>query len=337
MDKIKVLEQIFKTFNQKFQNEMSALLAQKVLVIDGVVARANREELFKSLSTEQVVTGISLVGPPVGSCIVITDMRGALTMGGSLIMLPEDEIAERVQRNKLGDDEADAYGEIVNICCGVLSKLFQELYPVKIRFVKGQVSCLDPREVVTSDEYPLDPGEIWISKATLSFNGKQRVGQFIFAVHADALGLDATEQAASTRAPASNVDLLFDEKAKTDSRPHVLVFSDSEKTATEIIKALQPLDIDFEVFGLQTDARESITKGGVRGVLLVMEDVQEQGIAVAIKLRSLVNPKFPLIAAGPNWTKSMVLRAIKYGVHDILVTPASESEIQNRVRASILH
>ena len=73
-----------------------------------------------------------------------------------------------------------------------------------------------------------------------------------------------------------------------------------------------------------------------RGVFLVLGDVVEQGIAAAIKINASIQGRMPLIAAGPNWTKSMVLRAIKYGIQDILVTPASEAQIQAKVKLHLV-
>ena len=62
-----------------------------------------------------------------------------------------------------------------------------------------------------------------------------------------------------------------------------------------------------------------------------MAQVGEKGFASAIKLQSAGRPLPPIIFAGPEWTRSAVLRAVKYGAKDILVTPASGDEIQDKV------
>ena len=61
-----------------------------------------------------------------------------------------------------------------------------------------------------------------------------------------------------------------------------------------------------------------------------MAQVGEKGFAAAIKLQSAGRLLPPLIFAGPEWTRSAVLRAVKYGAKDILVTPASGDEIQQK-------
>ncbi|MEZ4485905.1 MAG: hypothetical protein R2864_15530 [Syntrophotaleaceae bacterium] len=39
------------------------------------------------------------------------------------------------------------------------------------------------------------------------------------------------------------------------------------------------------------------------------------------------------MAAGSQWTRSKVLQAVKYGVCDILVTPATADEVLEKVEA----
>ena len=39
-----------------------------------------------------------------------------------------------------------------------------------------------------------------------------------------------------------------------------------------------------------------------------------------------------MIVAGPEWTRSKVLKALKYGACDILITPAETEEITEKVR-----
>jgi hypothetical protein len=55
-------------------------------------------------------------------------------------------------------------------------------------------------------------------------------------------------------------------------------------------------------------------------------------LSKAIKVRSALGKNCPLIVGGPQWTKSLVLKARKYGVSDILVTPADRDIILKKYR-----
>jgi chemotaxis protein CheY-P-specific phosphatase CheC/ActR/RegA family two-component response regulator len=73
--------------------------------------------------------------------------------------------------------------------------------------------------------------------------------------------------------------------------------------------------------------------GRVRGLVLAMDEIGDQSFSVAIKVRTAFGESVPLMAAGSQWTRSKVLQAVKYGVCDILVTPASAEEVLEKVEA----
>lgn len=73
--------------------------------------------------------------------------------------------------------------------------------------------------------------------------------------------------------------------------------------------------------------------GRVRGLVLAMDEIGDQSFSVAIKVRSAFGESVPLLAAGSQWTRSKVLQAVKYGVCDILVTPATAEEVLEKVEA----
>ena len=78
--------------------------------------------------------------------------------------------------------------------------------------------------------------------------------------------------------------------------------------------------------------KENVTDylpGEVKAVLLVMSDVNEKAFALAIKINAACS--LPLIAAGPRWTRSKVITAVKYGVNDILLTPATSDDIGEKI------
>ena len=73
----------------------------------------------------------------------------------------------------------------------------------------------------------------------------------------------------------------------------------------------------------------------ILGIFLIMAQVGEKGFAAAIKLQAAGRPLPPIIFAGSKWTRSAVLRAVKYGAKDILILPASGDDIQDKVTRHI--
>ena len=74
--------------------------------------------------------------------------------------------------------------------------------------------------------------------------------------------------------------------------------------------------------------------GSVRLVFLIMKEISEQGFGVAIKISSAGRP-LPLIAAGPAWTRTLVIKAVKYGADDILITPSAPEDIREKVEMNL--
>ena len=72
----------------------------------------------------------------------------------------------------------------------------------------------------------------------------------------------------------------------------------------------------------------------LKAVYIVMREVNEQAFGIAIKISSSCS--LPLIAAGPDWTRSRVIKAVKYGVNDILLTPASAEDIQENLENNLV-
>jgi PleD family two-component response regulator len=69
--------------------------------------------------------------------------------------------------------------------------------------------------------------------------------------------------------------------------------------------------------------------GTFQAVILLMKDVDEQSLGMAIKINA--NCSLPLIAIGSKWTRSKVLKAVKYGVNDIILAPVTEEDIKRKI------
>jgi hypothetical protein len=74
--------------------------------------------------------------------------------------------------------------------------------------------------------------------------------------------------------------------------------------------------------------------GQLKAIYLVMRDVNEQAFGMAIKVSAAAS--LPLIAAGPGWTRTKVIKAVKYGVRDILLTPASKEDIEENITNNLM-
>ncbi|ORJ63542.1 hypothetical protein [Geothermobacter hydrogeniphilus] len=367
------LVKIFRVIHAKIQEEVGGFLGHSFEISNEKYFCSNRAELFAGLDGTQVLAHLRVEGDREGDGYLLTSLGAAIHLGGTLIMLPESELQERLQSGEYGAEDSDAFGEIVNIVAGICTSVFNDIYPGNLRFVKTDQETIDPLVIEAREEYPVEDVEFFLASGDARLDG-QELGRIEFFVPADVLGLqhaEAAEVTASTETPAvagadetagdpggAGSDSTGGVSAATETgiippargsagesaspvatgstgaRPLILVCSDSEEQAEVFIRAIEGLNCAARFQHVQE------TVGGygpeTRGVFLVLGDVGEQGIAAAIKINASIQGRMPLIAAGPNWTRSMVLRAIKYGIRDILVTPASEAQIQEKVKLNLV-
>ncbi|MBN1958308.1 MAG: hypothetical protein JW773_08930, partial [Desulfuromonadales bacterium] len=147
--------------------------------------------------------------------------------------------------------------------------------------------------------------------------------------------LTASEPASSPSGAAETSSGKILQGAEPAGPPIVLAISDQEKDAEHFAGILASAGYDCRILSFQDEVKELFQQHRILGIFLIMTQVGEKGFAAAIKLQSAGRPLPPIIFAGPEWTKSAVLRAVKYGAKDILIMPASDDEIQDKVSQHI--
>jgi len=65
-------------------------------------------------------------------------------------------------------------------------------------------------------------------------------------------------------------------------------------------------------------------------VFLVVEEADEITLSTIIKISS--SCAAPLVVAAPQWTRSQVVKALRYGAVDIVLTPVDGAELRKKVR-----
>jgi hypothetical protein len=277
---------------------------------------------------------MDVVGEIEGKSYLFVGLKDAIYIGGTLIMLPKAELEKVVLDEEFGADTEDAFGEIANILSGVYSKLFEEHYVNKIRFVKTGIEKILPLKVDIDSPEPCPNQLYYLSSSSLNMGGKAmgKVQTLFPAGLFQLEGLLRQEEQAPLRqepverAVPSGAGVERASAAAID----ILVVSDDAMETVKIVEFLQRRHFKVKVLSYKENVIEYLP-GEVKAVFLVMSDVNEKAFAVAIKISSACS--LPLIAAGPGWTRSKVISAVKYGINDILLTPASSDDIADKIEA----
>lgn len=345
---------------EKTGEEVGALLGVTFKIDGWDNGIYSKEELLEQAGGKQVMARMSVRGDKDGESYLLVSLKDAIFLGGTLIMLPDAELKTVVKDEEFSEDTEDAYGEIANIIAGVYTAVFEEQYRDSIGFVKKELEIIAPvkidpdsDDVIANDLYLLSSGELVV-------NG-QKLGRiqavfpaWIFGLEDLAQPLPADEvserenvggQAADSEVAGrqqglSGIGTVHSEggsqgvlRGSGDGGFDVLIFSDDEQESSSVAELLIRHGYNSKVFNYRDQVNNHLTPA-VGLVFLIMKEVDEQGFGMAIKL-SNSGLTVPLVAAGPAWTRSAVLKAVKYGAVDILITPATDMDIQEKLNTNM--
>jgi chemotaxis protein CheY-P-specific phosphatase CheC len=325
----------------KIQEEVGALLGVDVL-LDGLDNRPVTKEgcFLEEVSGKQVLAHMKVTGDAEDKSYLLIGVKDAIRIGGTMIMLPPFELEAAVTEEEFTEDAADAYGEIANIIAGVYTGFFEKQYIKTLRFIKTELEQVVPSKVETVSDDPFPDLTYYMSSSTVTIDGKA-LGRIHILFPISLLQLEDLELpqesvgdevqngsvlAAKKETPKSSG--LSGEQGEERRNVDILLISDDDKEATKISLVLEHADFFVKTLSFKNNVNNYISEN-LRAVFLVMHEVDEQAFGVAIKISSSCS--VPLIAAGPAWTRSKVIKAVKYGVKDILLTPASDQDIQEKI------
>ena len=302
----------------------------------------DRQEALAQAGGLQVLTRLTVRGEGEGEGCVLTDLPTAAALGGSLLMLPEHELAAAMGADRLDPDLADGFAEVVMVIAGACTAVFAEQDRVaRLGFDRGPVETAVPdRRTLPASGYCLAAGRV-------SFAGRD-LGRLQLLVPASLLGVElpelsadaALEEAERSTGAGPEATVTASETAEkegsgpgceSDPPPavEVVLFSDDRGESERILAMLAEMGCTGRVCHFKDPVQGALAPG-VRMVVLVMGEVSEQGFGVAIKLAS-AGLRAPLVAAAPAWTRTLVLQAVKYGVSDVLVTPVAAEDLRARL------
>ncbi len=329
----KRVDTLLEVCRQKIGSEMGALLGVEVALSDQECRVVSKEDYFMDeASGKQVLAHMDVVGECQDKTCLFVGLKDAIYIGGTLIMLPAGELEKVVMDEDFGEDAEDAYGEIANIVSGVYTSVFEEQYVKKIRFVKTGIEKVLPLKVDTDADTPMPNQFYYMSSSTLNIGGRA-LGKMQMLFPLTMLQLEGLlRQETEVVAPPPAQKDVAAGVGRVENVDYqgvdILVVSDDTVEANKISAILAQRHLHVKVLSFKENVMDYLP-GEVKAVFLVMNDVNEKAFAVAIKISAAC--ALPLIAAGPGWTRTKVITAVKYGVSDILLTPASSDDISEKV------
>jgi chemotaxis protein CheY-P-specific phosphatase CheC len=345
----KLIDDLLQNSMVKMSEEVSALLGGTLKIVPEENKALTKEQFLDQAGGKQIMSRMDLRGSGEGEAYLFVEVRAAVYLGGALIMLPESELEETARNEEFGDDARDAYGEVTNIIAGVYTAVFEEQYRAKIGFVKTSMEPVVPLKVdPDSDDVFVNQG-YYFSTGQIQYNNRD-LGRLQLLVPAHVLELEELFQVADEpldtvqskkkapeATPAVKTTAAVEParlREKQEENATILFFTDDDDEASRIAHVLEEMGYVSRILHFK-DPVNSVLTPRIQMVFLVMREASEQGFGVAIKISSAGLP-VPLVAAGPAWTRTMVLKAVKYGACDILVTPSLSDDIRQKIEVNLL-
>ena len=335
----KLVDRLLEECREKLEEEVGALLGCEAKFQHVENRLISKEDFFfEEVTGKQVMANMDVVGEVEGSSYFFVGLKDAIHIGGTLIMLPQSELEAVVADEEFGDDTQDAYSEIANIIAGAYSSVFEDQYVQHLRFVKTGIETIVPMKVVVDSDQPIADRQYYMSSMALTISGR-KLGVVRLLVPGSLLQIEMPE-APVTQQEEPVVSVLAGKKPEADAgadvaaaQADILLIGDDEVEAAKLAAVLEELGYRVSRLGYKDNVHRYLNRE-LKAVYLVMREVSEQGFGIAIKINA--SCRVPLIAAGPGWTRSKVFKAVKYGVSDILLTPASREDIEENIRNNMI-
>lgn len=345
MDGYKTLYGMLETALKQAGEESGMLLGKELSVVLSDSLATTKTSYFGGLDDACFVLGVDSGEAYAGQLYLVFSLRDAIVMSSILLGIPPARIQEKKRLSIIEPDDIDAFSEIANMVNGSLNTIFQSKLPNKVR-----LKLLPPKKYIPeidqlNEEDPLPDGDYLMFRSKLDMADQEM--NHLDVLIPIALGnrfdpqpdtqtesgnMEATtpepEGAAgpedSAAEPAVTADLGVDS---------IVVLEDNEIERQYLVDLVAFTEFQVVEGSLNADIKELFSGRNVKLVLIGSQDADDRELAVCIKVNA-IRQDFPppIIMSAECWTRTAVLKALKYGARDIIIKPFSSDDVVTKVR-----
>ncbi len=317
------------------------LLGQTLTFEIGDSLKSNRISYFTGLDSAILVATVESKEEYTGEFYLLFTLRDAILMSGLLLGIPPARISEKRKLAIVENDDTDAFGEIMNQFIGSFNMIFKPSFPNKVhlKLVKPKKYVPDVDQITDVD--PVPDGEFLLFRTMPRMDGYEMDHLDILVPLSLAEQFDPppvveepppAETVAEASAAGSPAETpVVAAAASTDET--IIILEDNQQEREKLRECLAATGLKLLDAALNADIRELLQQGRPRVAIVGVADTEDRELALCIKISSLSQDQpLPIIMCAPEWTRSGVLKAIKYGARDIVLKPYSTEELVAKVR-----
>lgn len=360
MDGYTTLYGILETALKQAGEESGMLLGQELSIVLSDFVTTSKASYFGDLDDGCFVLAVDSSESYNGQFYLVFSLRDAIVMSSILLGIPPARIQEKKRLSIIESDDIDAFSEIANMINGAFNTVFQGTLPDKIR-----LKLLSPKKYIPeidqlSAEEPLPDGDYLMYRSKLEMPGQEM--NYLDVMIPVALGNlydppqeapesapedeqtagDQTAAAMSDAAGEGDAGLSAAEDGSGESAAalaagtgidSVIVLEDNAEERQQMAELVAFTGYEVAEGTLNADIKELFAGRNVRLVIIGSQDADDRELAVCIKVNA-IRQDFPppIIMSAEYWTRTAVLKALKYGARDIIIKPYDNEDVVSKVR-----
>lgn len=349
MDGYTTLYGMLETALKQAGEESGMLLGQELSIALSDSLATSKSSFFGDLDDGCFVLGVDSGEAYPGQFYLVFSLRDAIVMSSILLGIPPARIQEKKRLSIIENDDIDAFSEIANMINGALNTVFQGTLPNKVR-----LKLLSPKKYIPeidqlSPEEPLPDGDFLMFRSKMEMPGQEL--NHLDVLIPVALGnlFDPQPEIAVPETPDTaedGTDNVSEENSQTDAEADaesaptigagvesIIVLEDDEEQRQQMIDLLAFTGYQVAEGTLNADLKELFSGRSVKLVLIGSQDADDRELAVCIKVNAM-RQDFPppIIMSAECWTRTAVLKALKYGARDIIIKPFNGDDVTSKIR-----
>jgi len=326
--------------------ESGMLLGQELSIALLDSLSTSKSSYFGGLDDGCFVLGVDSGEAYVGQFYLVFSLRDAIVMSSILLGIHPARIQEKKRLSIIENDDIDAFSEIANMINGALNTVYQGALPNKVR-----LKLLSPKKYIpdidqlTSDE-PLPDGDYLMFRSKLEMPGQEMnhldvlipiaLGELYdpqpVAEAIDNGGAQEPEDGGGKEAKAAGEEGAETSQEDGGGVDSIVVLEDDEEQRRQLIELVLFTGFQIAEGTLNADIKELFAGRNVKMVLIGSQDANDRELAVCIKVNAIrQDSPPPIIMSAEYWTRTAVLKALKYGARDIIIKPFTSDDVTSKV------
>lgn len=352
MDGYNTLHEMLGSALKQAGEESGMLLGQELVIALSDSLSTSKKSYFGCLDDACFVIGVDSREAYVGQFYLVFSLRDAIVMSSILLGIPPARIQEKKRLCIIENDDIDAFSEIANMINGSFNTVFQGSLANKVHLKLLSPKKFIPEVDQLSEDEPLPEGDYLMFRSKLEMPG-QELNHLDVLIPVDLgnqfdppaesapeepLAAEAAREAPPETAGGVAVDgepskPLAEATSAEAGLESIVVLEDDDGDRQQMVEAVAFTGFQVAEGTLNADIKELFTGRNVRLVLIGSMDADDRELAVCIKINAMrQDAPPPIIMSAQRWTRTAVLKALKYGAKEIIIKPYGEDELTAKVR-----